>query len=538
MTGGTEVSLTALGGLGEFGRNVLWLSCGDSNLLVDVGVSFPDETFPGIDRIAPDLSPLRGLSIDAILLTHGHEDHVGALPLLSEWCDAPVYALPFTVAMARRRLEEAGLSARLTEARGGEKVSAGAFAFTFFRVSHSVPDSAALLIEAAGLRIFHSGDFKLDPDPPDGETTDVTGITKAVGEGVDLALVDSTNAERPGRALSERVAGRGLADAFEGAPGRIILTTFSSHVARISQAVEAATSLGRRIAMLGRSMRTVAEIAERFGRLRIPAQLRIASGELHSVPAGRVLCLTSGSQGEPFSALYRLALDEHADMKLARGDLVLFSSRTIPGHERSVNRVTDHLVRRGARVLRETEPPIHVSGHAHSEDIAEWLRMLRPKAVVPIHGEVRMLAAAAQVARDSGVAPDRAPLLDNGDRLVLSAGGIRVERGAVPTGRIFLDSRPEAVDLDIVRDRRRLAEEGFIVVFVHDREISVVSRGVARDEAGLAGEVSRAAKEVLERATPEESSDVEWLRSEIALAAKRVCRREFGIRPVIVPVIV
>jgi ribonuclease J len=538
VTGSSEVALTALGGLGEFGRNVLWLACGDSNVLVDVGVSFPDETFPGIDRIAPDLWALRGLSIDAVLLTHGHEDHVGALPLLSEWCDAPVYALPFTVALARRRMEEAGLSARLTEARVGEKLEAGAFAFTFFRVSHSVPDSAALLIEAAGFRIFHSGDFKLDPDPPDGETTDVAGITGAAADGVDLALVDSTNAERPGRALSERVAGRGLADAFEDAPGRVILTTFSSHVSRISQAVDAATAKGRRVAMLGRSMRTVAEIAERFGRLRIPPQSRIASSDLQGVPPAKVLCLTSGSQGEPFSALYRLALDEHADLKLQRGDLVLFSSRTIPGHERSVNRVTDHLVRRGARVLRETEPPIHVSGHAHAEDIADWLRMLKPRAVIPIHGEVRMLAAAAQVARDAGVAADRVPLLDNGDRLVLSAEGVRVERGAVSTGKIFLDSRPEAVDLDIVRDRRRLAEEGFIVVFIHDAEIAVVSRGVARDETGLAGEISRAAKDVLERATPEESSDVDWLRSEIALAAKRVCRREFGIRPVIVPVIV
>jgi ribonuclease J len=538
VTGGAEVSLAALGGLGEFGRNVLWLACGDSNILVDVGVSFPDETFPGIDRIAPDLAVLRGLTIDAVLLTHGHEDHVGALPLLSEWCDAPVYGLPFTVALARRRVEEAGLSARLTEVKGGSRIEAGAFAFTFFRVSHSVPDSAAVLIEAAGLSIFHSGDFKLDPDPPDGETTDVAGITRAVRDGVDLALVDSTNAERPGRALSERVAGNGLARAFEDAPGRIILTTFSSHVARVSQAVEAATARGRRVAMLGRSMRTVAEIAERFGRLRIPTPSRIAPGELNTAPRAKVLCLTSGSQGEPFSALYRLALDEHADLKVQRDDLVLFSSRTIPGHERSVNRVTDHLVRRGARVLRETDPPIHVSGHAHADDIAEWLRMLKPRAVVPIHGEVRMLAAAAQVARDSGIAADRTPLLDNGDRLVVSAEGLRIERGAVATGKIFLDSRPEAVDLDIVRDRRRLAEEGFIVVFVHDREVAVVSRGVARDEAGLAGEVSRAAREVLERATPEEKSDFDWLRSEIALAAKRACRREFGIRPVIVPVIV
>jgi ribonuclease J len=539
MNGKPELSLVALGGLGEFGRNVLWLSCGGSNLVVDAGVSFPDEAFPGIDRIAPDLSPLRDVRVDAILLTHGHEDHVGSLPLLSEWCDAPVYALPFTLALARRRLEEADMRVeRLVEARRGEKYGVGAFSFTFFRVSHSVPDSAAIRIEAGGWSIFHSGDFKLDPDPPDGETTDVEDIVTAAAAGVDLALVDSTNAERPGRALSERVAGTGLAEAFADAPGRIILTTFSSHVARISQAADAAIAQGRRVAILGRSMRTVAEIAERFDRLRIPPSARIAPADLANAPPKSVLCLMGGSQGEPFSALYRLALDEHADVKLDPGDLILFSARTIPGHERSVNRVTDHLVRRGARVLRETEPPIHVSGHAHREDISDWLDLIHPRAVLPVHGEARMLAAAAEIAREKGIPADRVPLLDNGDRLTVSPSGIRVERGAIATGKIFLDSRPEMVDLEVVRDRRRLAEEGFVVVLVQDREIAVVSRGVAREEKALASEVSRAARAVLERATPEERADMEWLRSEIALAAKRACRREFGIRPVIVPVIV
>lgn len=538
-----SLEIVPLGGLGEFGRNLLWLRCEGSSLLIDVGVSFPDETFPGIDRIAPDMAALSGERIDAVLLTHGHEDHIGALPLLREWCAAPVYGFPFTLALARRRLEEAGLPRQgLHEAPERETLRAGAFAFRFFRVSHSVPDSAAILVEAGGWRVLHSGDFKLDPDPPDEERTDREGIAAAVGDGVDLALVDSTNAQRSGRALSERVAGEGLARVFAGAPGRIILTTFSSHVARISQAARTAIAARRRVGLLGRSMVTVAEIAERSGRFSLPAGIRLAAAELARQPRDRLLCVTSGSQGEPFSALYRLALDEHMDLKLDPGDLVVFSARTIPGHERSVNRVTDHLVRRGARVIRDADPPVHVSGHAHRDDIADWLALVRPRAVLPVHGERRMLAAAAEIAIETGISPENVFLLDNGDRLVLSRDeGLRVERGASPAGRVYYDARTELVDAAIVRDRRHLAEEGFVVVFVSadpaSREVSVVSRGVATEASRLAEEVGRAARAVLARASAEERADFEWLRAEIAIAAKRACRRVFDVRPVIVPVV-
>ena len=533
------LEIVPLGGVGEFGRNVLWLRSGGSSILVDVGVSFPDESFPGIDRIAPDLSMLRREKIDGVFLTHGHEDHIGALSFLREWCDAPVYGFPFTLAMARRRLEEAQAPLeRLVEAKGREPIRAGAFVVTFFRVSHSVPDSAAILVEADGRRLIHSGDFKLDDDPPDGETTDREGIAAAVGAGVDLAMVDSTNAERPGHSQSERLAGEGLRAAFSGAPGRIILTTFSSHVARVAQAAEAALAMGRRIAILGRSMRAVAEIAERSGRLRLPAGSRIASADLRATLPDRLLCLTSGSQGEPFSALYRLALGEHADLELSEGDRVLLSSRTIPGHERSVNRMSDHLVRRGARIVRDTEPPIHVSGHAHRDEIAEWLRMVRPRAVMPVHGDRRMLAAAAEIAVDGGIPPEQVHLLDNGDRLTLGLAGMRVEPKAVACGTVFLDDRTETVDPEVVRERRHLAEEGVVVILVRRDDVDVVSRGVAADEQELSGEVARATRAVLARATREERGDPEWLRAEIAIAAKRACRRALGLRPLIVPVLV
>jgi len=320
-----------------------------------------------------------------------------------------------------------------------------------------------------------------------------------------------------------------------------VLTTFSSHVARLDQSFSLARRLGRRIGLLGRSVQTVVEIAERLGRLSIPSGLRLASQQLSKEPRNRLFCFASGSQGEPFSALSRLALDEHADLRLEAGDLVVFSARTIPGHERSVNRLTDHLVRRGARVIREADPPVHVSGHAHQGEIVDWISRVRPRVVLPIHGERRMLTSAAEAAAQAGVARERIFILDSGDRLTLSETGAFHEVSAVPSGRVYFDARPELVEPDVVRDRRQLAEEGFVVVFVSepdaDADVAVISRGVAGDGDGVRQEVQRAARSVLARASTEQLADAEWLRAEIAIAAKRACRRAFDIRPVIVPVV-
>ncbi len=352
---------------------------------------------------------------------------------------------------------------------------------------------------------------------------------------MDLALVDSTNAERPGHSLSERAAGEGLRSALRGARGRVILTTFSSHVARLAQGIDAGLSVGRRVAMLGRSMRAVAEIAERFGRLRLPLGSRLGAADLRQTSPERLLCLTSGSQGEPGSALYRLALGEHTDLELSEGDLVLLSARTIPGHERSVNRMCDHLVRRGARIVRESDPPIHVSGHAHAGEIAEWLRLIRPRAVMPVHGDRRMLVAAAEVARAAGVPGDRVALLDNGDRLVLESGACGSSRRPFRAARCSSTTAP-----------RPSIPTSCASAGIWRRRASSSCSCAATTSTSCRGEWRRTRRRwprrsrgppaaVLGRATSEERGDAEWLRAEIALAARRACRRALGLRPVIVP---
>jgi ribonuclease J len=532
-----SLELTHLGGLGEFGKNCLVARAGGKAIVVDAGISFGDELLPGIgvDRVIPDFSPLAGEEVAGVFLTHGHEDHIGALAALLDAADAPVFATPFTAALADRRLGEEGREARLSAVRFGERVEAGGFAVTFFPVSHSVPQSAALLIEAGGRRVFHTGDFKFDADSPPGEGTDLDAIA-ARARGCDLLMIDSTNADRTGSCPSERLAREELARLVAGGgEGRIILTTFSSHVARIGGAVAAARVVGRKVAILGRSMSEISGLGERHGYLTLPAGTVVDRESLADLPPRRAFILCAGSQGEPSSALARVSALAHPDARFSRGDRVLFSARTIPGREAAVARVVDDFLRGGASVSRDAA---HVSGHAYGGDLERLVAALAPRAVMPVHGRRESLEYGAEAARRAGTAAESVFVLDNGDSLWVGD-TIRAVRGARPAGAIPLDSgAAAAIGEGTLSERRQLAAGGVVVVAIRaaSRSIaSVVLRGVAAPP-GAAAQAAREIEDALGRASRGEAADPEWIFSEAAIAAKRYFRREHGIRPLIVPV--
>jgi ribonuclease J len=538
------IEVTPLGGLGEFGKNCLVIRASGEALVIDAGISFPDESLPGVDRIAPDFSSLSGERVAGVFLTHAHEDHVGALSLLLEEIAAPVFATPFTRAMVERRIRETGVAADLRSVGLGATVEAGPFRVRFFPVSHSVPQSAAFLVEAGGFRILHTGDFKLDDDAPPGEATSLAALAREAG-GCDLMLVDSTNAGRSGACPSERLARAGVGLEIGRSRGRVVLTTFSSHVARLAGAAEAAAAAGRKVAVLGRSMRAVVEIAEHSGGFPAPAGQRADRDAISGVPAGRLLVLCGGSQGEPSSALHRLALDEHPDLRLSPGDRVIFSARAIPGREKAVARAVDHLLRRGAdvRLPEEDGPPVHVSGHAFRDDLLAVIRAIGPRAVLPVHGERLALTRCAAVAEQAGVDRGSVFVLENGDSLLRDGEAWSVHRSARPAGAVFLDSAAGfEVEGETVRQRRLLGSEGLLVVLARVgpngiERVDVAARGLAADLSPLTEAVRAEVLEAFARARTEEVRDAEWARSAIALHARRVCRRRFGIRPLVVPIV-
>ncbi len=534
----SAVEVTHLGGLGEFGKNCLVIRAGGEAIVVDAGISFGDELLPGVgvDRVVPDFSPLARANVAAIFLTHGHEDHIGALAHLRRHVDAPVFATPFTAALADRRVSEEGSPVDLRAVAWREPVEAGGFTVTFFPVSHSVPQSAALLVEAAGRKIFHTGDFKLDRDSPFGEGTDLETIAARAG-GCDLLLLDSTNAGREGCCPSEREAREALGRLVaEDGAGRLILTTFSSHVARIGAAAAAAREAGRKIAIIGRSMAEIAELAERHGYLSLPAGAVVGREVIADLPASRAFVLCAGSQGEPNSALARLSAGALPDLLFSRGDRVLFSARTIPGREAAVARIVDDFLRGGAEVVRDAA---HVSGHAYADDLERVVAALAPRAVLPVHGRREALEECAAVARRGGVAEDRVFVLENGDALWVGE-DFRVARGARPAGTVSLDAGAAAAIGEVVlRDRRQLAAAGVVLVSVAPakrRVVEIATRGAAIPadaDADIAAEIEAA----LERGSRGEAGDPEWIRREATAAARRVCRRAWGVRPLVVVVL-
>ena len=419
-----SVRLIPLGGLGEIGLNMMLVESGDDLIAIDCGLMFPDDDLPGIDYVIPDFAyaVAKRDSFRAVVLTHGHEDHVGALPYLLRQAPVPVYGTPLTLALVAEKLREHGLTdgADLRPIRPRQIVEIGGFRPEPIRVTHSIADGIGLAIDTPVGTIVHTGDFKLDPSPLDGEAPDYRRFAELGEQGVLLLCSDSTNVDRPGHTRSEVEVGAALAERFTRATGRIILATFASHIHRIQQVLQLAAEHGRRVALLGMSMQKNVQLAAELGYLRVPEDLLLPLEELTALPPARQVILSTGSQGEPNSALALMAAGEHREVQVARGDLVILSARVIPGNERTVGRVINALYRLGAEVLYEDNAFVHVSGHASQDDLKLMMNLTRPRYFVPVHGEYRHLVAHAKLARQMGVVPsDHVLVCTDGDKLTL-----------------------------------------------------------------------------------------------------------------------
>jgi ribonuclease J len=546
------VRLLPLGGLGEIGLNMMALECRGRILLIDCGLMFPEAYMLGIDLVIPDVSALAGRQQDicALLLTHGHEDHIGAIPfLLEQLGNPPIYGTGLTIGLLRGKLEEHGLAQRagLNRVYPRQNIDLDPFQVEFYRAAHSIVDGAGLAIRTPAGLIVHTGDFKLDPTPVDGQPTDLGRLAAYGEEGVLLLMADSTNVEREGHTLSERTVGEAFAEIMPHCAGRIIVATFSSNIHRIQQVVDAALACERKIVVNGRSMVTNIAIARQLGYLAIPDDALIELRQMRDLPREQVLILTTGSQGEPMSALTRIAMDDHKQIALEKGDTVILSSKFIPGNEKAISELINHLYRRGAEVFYETTSEIHVSGHASREELKTVLALTRPRFFVPVHGEYRHLVKHAQLARQMGVAPQQAVVLENGRPLVISSNGLRLE-ARVESGRIFVDGKGVGdVGVMQLRDRRHLANHGMVVVLLALNQKSgeilfgpeLLTRGFIPEEgsADYLEQARAAVREALAEHSLEAVTDWEEIRVEVRKALRRFFNRTLQRRPMILPVI-
>jgi ribonuclease J len=542
------VRIAALGGLGEVGMNCLALECEGRIAVVDCGVLFPNEPI-GVDLVVPDLSWLRerAAQVGCVLVTHGHEDHIGALPILLRELRVPVFGPRFALALLRRRLDEAGVEADLREVAPGQVVAAGEgspLSAELLAVAHSIPDACGLALRTPQGTLLHSGDFKIDERPAGGWATDLKRIEALGREGVRLLLSDSTNAELPGRSPSESSVRDGLEAAFDRARGRLYVACFASNIHRIQQIADAARGRGRRLALLGRSMEENVRLALSMGYLTLPPWQLCSPAEVRASPPAESCVLVSGTQGEPRSALARLARGENPDLSVGSGDLVVLSSRLIPGNERALHQVMNDLARAGAEVLHRQEPPLHATGHAQEDEQRQLIRLARPAAFAPIHGEYRQLARHAAHAAAEGVAERL--LFTDGDALEIGDGGLRVAAGAVPAGRAYLDRDALLRDVAevVVRDRRLLAEAGLVLcVLAVDRGTGAVVRGPEMFAVGVAGfegaaqAIRAEALEALGGMTGPSREDPAEVEEVLRAAVRRWFRREGLRRPAVLPVV-
>src|SRR6266536_1879047 len=541
-----------LGGLGEVGKNMTVYELGDDAIVVDAGLAFPRDEHLGVDLILPDFTYLRQRErpIRAVILTHAHEDHVGSLPyLLREVRVDEVWATRLTLGLVKSKLDEHGLL-RASELREIDPeagaIELGAFRAEFVRMAHSVPDAVAVVLETEAGRILHTGDWKLDHTPVDGLRTDVGRLAELGNRGIDLLLADSTNAERPGVTGSERLVGEAFRQIIPQRQGRILVASFASNVHRMQQAIDVAVQTGRKVAVVGRSMRKNINIARNLGYIEVPEETWIRPNELEEYAPGDVLILCTGSQGEPLSALVRIAYDDHPAIRVEAGDTVIISAKPVPGNELRVHDAINQLARSGAEVLHQEIAPVHVSGHGNAEELRLMLGLLRPKWVMPVHGEFRMLAAHARLARESGVHEEQIVLAENGSVVELTAEGARVV-DHIESGVTFVDGLGVGDVQDVaLRDRRHLSEDGVLIVVATltssngavAGQPELIARGFAEPGEPLLDEMRAEAERVLADLLEENVSEIKLLQEHLHDGLGQLIYDRTGRRPMILPVVV
>lgn len=544
-----KLQIIPLGGLGEIGKNMTVVRCGDDIVVIDSGLMFPEDDMLGIDLVIPDISYLldnRDL-VRAIVLTHGHEDHIGALPYVLKQLNVPVYGTRLTLGILENRLKENHLTnAQLVPVTPGSQIQAGAFTVGFIRVSHSIADSAALFIKTPVGTIVHTGDFKLDQTPVDGKVTDFHKFAELGDQGVLVMLADSTNAERPGYTMSERSVGVTFDETFRTAKDRIIIATFSSNVHRVQQAVDMACKYKRKVAVLGRSMVNVVNIAMELGYLNIPEGVLIDIDQINQYPASAIVILTTGSQGEPMSALTRMAMSDHRKVDIIPGDTVVISATPIPGNEKLVARTIDYLLRQGADVVYEATSGIHVSGHASQEELKLMHNLIRPKFFIPVHGEYRHLKKHAKLAQDMGMAKENIFVAENGQVLEFTKDKGMIS-GKVTAGNILVDGLGVGdVGNIVLRDRKQLSQDGILIVVVTMEKQGgvaagpdIVSRGFVyvRESEQLMEEAKEKVKQALEKCQTNNITEWAAIKNNVRDALGKYLYDRTRRRPMILPII-
>lgn len=545
-----KLQIIPLGGLGEIGKNMTVFRYGDDIIVIDAGLMFPEDDMLGIDLVIPDISYLveNKDKVRAIFITHGHEDHIGALPFVLKELEVPVYGTPLALGILQGRLKEKGVStADLHPIKPGDQFEIGPFTIGFIRVNHSIADAVAIYLKTPIGTILHTGDFKIDHTPVDGQVTEFHRFAELGNEGVLVMLSDSTNAERPGFTKSERSVGASFDEKFRAAQSRIIIASFSSNVHRLQQAIDAAFKFGRKVAVIGRSMLNVVGIAIELGYLKVPDGILIDISEINNYAPNRIVILTTGSQGEPMSALTRMAMSDHRKVEIVPGDTVMISATPIPGNEKLVARTVDYLFRQGAEVIYEASSGIHVSGHGSQEELKLMLNLVRPTYFIPVHGEYRMLKVHAKIAQELGIPKANVFIAENGSVLEFTAetGAIN---GKVTAGAILVDGLGVGdIGNIVMRDRRQLSQDGILIAVIAMDKASgcvvsgpeIVSRGFVyvRESEQLMEEARMKIQEALDRCEANGSTDWGTIKNSVRDILGKFLYEKTRRRPMIMPII-